>query len=250
MLVMGGCPADEHGEVFALDTTSWVWSRFTSPSAPQEVKAPRSEHCAALWNQQMVVFGGLANGTPLNSLILFNIKKGKWTVLKNSMPAVHGHSCFVKDDVLFVVGGFLQTETPSSFIACSLNDGSSIATGNYLPKLDLNLALLTACFDPIMERLYIFGGFAVAADQGECGCTDHLHIINLKTQKLVTLYPPLVEDGPSPRCGHSMVPWGKDLILFGGCNRLPLLTGEWVFCDFSSAVWNFTAPSDGFGLGS
>jgi N-acetylneuraminic acid mutarotase len=245
MIVMGGCPADVHGDIFFLDTTTMTWSKFAKSSSPPEVKVARSQHCAALWKTNMVVFGGINGDVPLNSLILFDIQKGKWSVLKTSLPAVYGHSCFVRGDLLFIIGGAREGGASSNFIGCSLVDGSLIQAGNYFPSLDLNIELLSAVFDPLLDRLYIFGGFAVTTDDEEVGCTDQLHIVDLRTQTIATLFAPLVKDGPSPRCGHSMEFWDNTLIVFGGCNRLPLLTGEWVFCDFSNAVWRFLCPPAG-----
>jgi hypothetical protein len=53
---------------------------------------------------------------------------------------------------------------------------------------------------------------------------------------------------PSPRCGHAMVAYQHRLFVFGGCDRLPLLNGEWIYCDFSNAIWEFQPPPQGFNL--
>jgi hypothetical protein len=195
----------------------------------------------------MVIYGGLSSGTTINHLLTFDLIRFQWTVIRPTvpLPKVYGHSCFVKDDILFVVGGC--RESCSHFIGISLVDGSKVSVSSYLPKMELTVGLAATCYDPQFERLYIYGGYSIDGDVEE-GCTDRLHIIDLKHKTVGSVFSALTPHGPSPSCGHSMVLWGHRLYMFGGCNRLPLLNGEWVFCDFSNAVWCFTPPPPGFDL--
>ena len=190
----------------------------------------------------MVVFGGIHGSTMLNDLMIFDTIKFKWTVIKNNLEAIYSHSCFVKDDNLFVVGGF-KINGPNDYMVISLSDGKQLTSSSFLPKINFAARSLTTVYEEKFQRLYIFGGFSVDSDGEEIGCTNKITIIDLNTQKYGFItYSISRGDYPKPRCGHTMVLYKGKLILFGGCDRLPLLNGEWVFCDFSNSIWEFTPP--------
>jgi hypothetical protein len=247
MGMMGGCPYETDGEVYFFDITASTWQKSVSPNAPPEVRMPRSHHSANIWGTIMVIYGGLSSGMTLNHLLTFDLVRFQWTVIKPTapLPKVCGHSCFVKDDILFVAGGC--RENCSHFVGISLVDGSRVSVSAHLPKMELTVGLAATCYDPQFERLYICGGYSVNGDVEE-GCIDRLHIIDLQHKTIGSVFSALTSHCPSPRCGHSMMLWGHKLYMFGGCNRLPLLNGEWVFCDFSNSVWSFTPPPAGFDL--
>lgn len=254
MVVMGGCRSDIEGQLYFFAPTVFtpVWSLFIQENAPNEVKIPRSHHSAVMWGgSTMVVFGGKSGLKTLNSVIMFDFKKFKWSVLQTeSLPAIHSHACFVKDDIMYIVGGCTETGS-NGFLAVRLLDGTMASAGSIIPDIcmNLNLSLMTVTYDPGLERIYIFGGFTASSEDGESPCTDHLTIIDMKTRQVGTLFAPLITEGPGPRCGHSMVMYQGRIVVFGGCDRLPLLDGEWVFCDFSNTVWEFVPPPPGTEVG-
>jgi hypothetical protein len=245
MVVMGGCPSETEGEIYFLDLAAMNWYRFIPTNPPPEAIVPRSHHSASIWNSSMVIFGGINGETALDSLIIFDFQKFRWTVLKHGLPMVYAHTSFVKGDILFIVGGW--RENCSHFLAVSLVDGSKVIASNYLPKFDIDVGLAASCYDAEYDRLYILGGYSINSDVEE-GCTDRLHIIDLKQKTVTDVFSALIANCPSPRCGHVMALYNDNLFVFGGCNRLPLLNGDWVFCDFSNAVWQFKTPPAGFDL--
>jgi hypothetical protein len=245
MVVMGGCPSETEGEMYFLDIAAMSWYKHIPANPPPEAIVPRSHHSASIWNSSMVVFGGINGETALNSLIIFDFQKFRWTVLKHGLPMVYAHTSFVKGDILFIVGGWRQSG--SHFLAVSLVDGSKVVASNYLPKFNIDVGLAASCYDAETDRLYILGGYSINSDVEE-GCTDRLHIIDLKQKTVADVFSALIPNCPSPRCGHVMALYSQSLFVFGGCNRLPLLNGDWVFCDFSNAVWQFKAPPLGFDL--
>ncbi|KAH0788576.1 Kelch motif family protein [Histomonas meleagridis] len=241
MIVVGGYPSGVDCDIYFLDVMTLTWSKFNMENTPPEVRTSRSQHSASMWNDKMVVFGGIHGSTPLNSLIIFDTIKFKWLVLPNNLPPTYAHSSFVRDDMLFVIGG-CTSKGNNSFMAVSLKDGTTLATSNYIPKFNLNSRFLTSVYDKESGLVYIFGGYSVNADNEENGCNNTLFIVdmNKKKEKCITSSMFISsEEYPPPRCGHSMNLYKGKLIMFGGCDRLPLLNGEWVFCDFSHFIWAF-----------
>ena len=241
MIVFGGCPSEKDGPVYFLHIESTTWLKFVSANNPPEVKLPRLHHTACMNGENMIVYGGVSGVTPLSSLLSFNTSKFKWTLISKDLPAIFKHSAFIKDDVLYVVGGTTDNGN-NNFMGIDIKNGTVINRSNMFPaSINLNLRLLTTIYDKKRDWLYIFGGFNVEEDDIECGCTDRLYIIDMKTKNYGVINSILMRC-PSPRCGHTMNLYDDKLVVFGGCDRLPLLNGEWVFCDFSNTINIFNPP--------
>ncbi|OHT15089.1 Kelch motif family protein [Tritrichomonas foetus] len=241
MIVFGGCPAEIEGPLYFLHLPTKTWLKFVTPNCPSEVKIPRSHHTANMNGDEMLIYGGINGVTPLSSLISFNTNKFKWTLISNKLPAVCKHSSFIKDEILYIIGGATENGN-NNFLAIDIKSGTVLQNGaSAFPQLQLNLRLLATAYDPSRNWLYIFGGFCVENDETECGCTDKLYIIDMNKKTYGYINSPLLKC-PSPRCGHTMVLAGNNLVVFGGCDRLPLLNGEWVFCDFSNTINIFQPP--------
>lgn len=241
MIVFGGCPAEIEGPLYFLHLGTETWLKYVGQNSPPEVKIPRSHHTAVMNGDEMLIYGGINGVTPLGSLITFNTSKLKWSTISNNLPAIYKHSAFFNNGILYIVGG-TGDHGNNNFLEIRIKDGTCIKESKYFPSLDLNLRLLTTVYDKSRDWLYIFGGFCVGDDDIECGCTDRLCIIDMAHKKAGYVYSAL-KNCPSPRCGHTMLLYKGDLIVFGGCDRLPLLNGEWVLCDFYNSVAKFTPPN-------
>jgi len=244
MCVFGGNSDEIDGRVYVLEITKLTWTVCVTSSAPSCIKKPRFQHTAVLWGNNMVIYGG-TNGNSLHPPIIsmLDLVKFKWSTLPTNLPPMYAHSAFIKEDMMFLVGG--QTPNPKTcFNIVSLIDGSTIAASNYFPEsLMVNRRLLTVTYDSVHDQLFIFGGYTINKDGAEIGCSNHLDIVDFALKSYGTLYSELCDPGPTPKCGHTAVLHEGCLYIFGGCDRLPLLNGEWVFCDFSVELWKFLPPA-------
>lgn len=241
MIVYGGCPAEIEGPLYFLHLDTKTWLKYVNPNSPKEVKIPRSHHSAVMNGDEMIIYGGINGVTPLHTLLTFNTTKFKWNSYnQNNYPKIYKHSSFIRDGFLYLVGGTTD-KANHNFTKIELKKYTVVSEGNEFP-FTLNLSLLATFYDSSRDWLYIHGGYCVGDGDIECGCSDRLSIIDMKTpSNYVIISSPLVEC-PSPRCGHTMVLYDGKLIVFGGCDRLPLLNGEWVFCDFSNSINRFKPP--------
>lgn len=244
MIVHGGNSNEINGETYVLLLDKLpIWTKVVQSNLPQELKTARFQHSAEKWGNFMVIYGGINNNVPFNHLLLFDLKKYKWSVLSNStFPAIYSHSCFIREDILFLVGGKGEKGN-NSFFAINLTNGNKlIASSFFPPDYTINLRLMTSTYDPVHDRLYVFGGYIVDSEEAENGCTMQIDIVDMRRKTRGVLYSPLITPYPTPRCGHTSVLYNGHLMVFGGCDRLPLLDGRWVYCDFSNTIWEFVPP--------
>ena len=242
MIVFGGCPAEIEGPLYFLHLETKTWLRFVSANSPKEVKTPRSHHTAVMYGDEMIIYGGINGVTPLHSLLSFNVAKFKWTVYNpSSFPKIYKHSSFIRDGILYLVGGTTD-KVNHNFTLINLRDHTVLKEGFKPPPFSISLSLLATAYDINRDWLYIHGGYCVGEGDIECGCSDRLYIIDMKNTNNYAIISSPLANCPSPRCGHTMVPYNGNLIIFGGCDRLPLLNGEWVFCDFSNSINTFQSP--------
>ena len=236
MIVFGGNFAEINGEVYCLDLDTYSWTRFLQSSAPPDVKIARKQHSASIWKNMMVVFGGNSKFGTLDSLIMLDMQKCKWSVVRTDLRPRSGHKSFVKGDLLFLVGG-----GDSLFSIVDLNTGKQVAASNFIPSAGiLNRKLLTVTYDDITDELYLFGGYLIEVDFEvvmHAGCTNQLDVFHFKTGRWDFYSSSFSKEYPYSRCGHSASIWRDKIIMFGGCDRLPLLDGRWTFCDFSNSIW-------------
>ncbi|EAY10833.1 Kelch motif family protein [Trichomonas vaginalis G3] len=254
MIVAGGNATELDGRIYFLDTSPdahLTWCVFTAKDAPDAVKTARFQHTAVIWKNYMVIFGGTDGESPLNADVLFlDLKKFKWTVKSDikDLPKTYGHAAFVSNDLMYIVGGFKENSS-QSFIVYSLTDNTVIKSGRYVPppSLKVDRRLLTATL--INNKLYLIGGYGVTDNTIETGCVNEVNIVDMNTWKSVSIVPSMMNGaGPGPLCGHTAVEVNNQIIIFGGCDRLPLLDGRWVFYGFNSELWKFTTPSEDFFL--
>lgn len=248
MVVFGGCSSDTMGEVYFLDLREGltIWSVFVSKDTPDEVKKPRFQHTANLWGSNMVIFGGISGNMLCQpDLIILDLVKLKWRVIQceGAVP-VYGHTSFVKDDKLYVIGGKTQYDL-NMLMIIDLSCGKVELKDNFFSDFSYSPGVLsTASYDPEGDKLIVFGGYRIDKKGTEFGCNNQVYIYDFKSERGCIIYPGNTKNAPSPLCGHSAVYYNGKLLVFGGSDRLPLLNGQWVFCDFSSTLWTFTPPSN------
>ena len=246
MWIFGGNTDEIDGRTYVFEINHYTWTVFIPKNPPEDVISPRIGHSAVLWGDNMVIFGGTNGSTVLPSTILIlDLKKLKWSILNcHLLQPNYDHSSFIRNESLFIVGG-ASFQSSNGFLAVSLKDGSLLNICDLIPDtLNANRRLITATYDPIDDQLYLFGGYTINEEEIESGCSNHLDILNFSTQTYGTLYSDICIKKPNPKCGHVSILYNKQLYIFGGCNRLPLLNGEWVFCDFSSRLWKLNPPKN------
>lgn len=252
MIVVGGNATEIEGQIYFLDTSPdahLTWCVFAAKDAPQAVKTARFQHTAVIWKNYMVVFGGTDGESPLKPDVLFlDLKKFKWSVKSDvkDLPKTYGHAAFVANDLMYIVGGY-KSDNSSSFIVYSLNDNAVLKYGNFVPppSLKVERRLLTATI--IGNKLYLIGGYEVTNNTIETGCVNEVIIVNINNWQHSRLVPSMMNHvGPAPLCGHTAVDINNQVIIFGGCDRLPLLDGRWIFYGFNSELWRFTPPNEEF----
>ena len=247
MIVVGGNATEIRGQVYFLDfspNARLTWCVFIAPNAPPEVLTQRFHHTAVIWKNKMVLYGGTNGDTPLPACLIFlDLEKFKWKVKKSpNFKQTYCHAAFVKDNLMYIVGG-CNPDSPNGFSVYSLDTYQALSSENYIPKsLTVNRRLLTAT---IIDRfLYLIGGYIVTPDGIENGCVNQVDIIDLVSKNYTPIYPSMTNRiSPEPLCGHTAVEYNGKILIFGGCDRLPLLDGRWVFYGFTSDMWQFTPPT-------
>ena len=247
MIVVGGNATEIGGQVYFLDFSlkaRLTWCVFTAPNPPPEVLTQRFQHTAVVWKNKMVLYGGTNGDTPLPPCLLFlDLVKFKWKVKKSpNFKPTYGHAAFVKDNMMYIVGGS-NPDSPNGFSIIALDTCQTINASNFIPMdLVVNRRLVTAT---LLDRfLYLIGGYVVTPDGIENGCVNQVDIIDLATKRWCSIYPSMTNGiSPAPLCGHTAVYYNDGITIFGGCDRLPLLDGRWVFYGFTSDMWKFTPPT-------
>jgi hypothetical protein len=95
----------DNEKLFEFDIGSCEWKVIKPVST--ENPLPRDEHCAVLWNDIMVVFGGNVRGFKSNDVWFYHIKENKWEEVKitDCPPERSNHAYAILDDTLYIFGG-------------------------------------------------------------------------------------------------------------------------------------------------
>lgn len=112
---------------------------------------------------------------------------------------------------------------------------------NFFPfGLNIKRIGTTLSYDQEASKLYIFGGFVNTEGVDEFGCSTEIEVIDFVNHSVTHLNSSLLSPSPAPRCESASIIFNHKFYVYGGCDRLPLLNGKWIFCDFSNSLWVFS----------
>jgi hypothetical protein len=219
MIVFGG--ADDAGnlnDVWALSLDgTWRWTQLTTAG-----ESPCGRQSAGViydsGGDRLVVFGGYTGSSYLNDVWALSLGDvPTWTQLTpaGAPPVGRVGASAIYDPLrgrLVAFGGYDGTTYLNEVWALSLGDGpawTQLAAGGTLPK---GRRYHSAIYDPVRDRMLIFGGDSASTLLGDC-CGLSLGSVPTWTT--------LSAGGrvPSARGRHSAMydPVGDRMLVFGGC---------------------------------
>ncbi|KAB8298673.1 hypothetical protein EYC80_000851 [Monilinia laxa] len=223
-IVYGGDTNMEDSDVldetlYLLNTSTRQWSRAV-PAGPRP--AGRYGHSLNILGSKIYVFGGQVEGYFMNDLVAFDLNQlqiptNRWEMLiKNSdvggppvgqiPPARTNHSVVTFNEKLFLFGGTngLQWFNDVWCYDPITNAWTQLDCIGYIPAPREGHA--AAIVDDVM---YIFGGRTEeGADLGD------LAAFRISSRRWYTFQN--MGPSPSPRSGHSMTAYGKQIIVLAG----------------------------------
>ncbi|KAJ7347975.1 galactose oxidase [Mycena albidolilacea] len=141
--------------LYVLDLELWKWEEIL-PAREDPVPRARYFHTVDIWNNHLVVFGGLCERSKsgqlrvLNDVRLFNISTRRWLQSprvpevspKSSVPQPrHAHLSCVSSNLLFIIGGKdFFGEGFTDICVYDLGRGEWIHKQQYCPGIDMNHA--------------------------------------------------------------------------------------------------------------
>ncbi|CAI7664333.1 unnamed protein product [Penicillium crustosum] len=205
--------------LYLLNTSSRQWSRAIPPGSRP---AGRYGHTLNILGSKLYVFGGQVEGFFFNDLIAFDLNQlqnpaNKWEVLiPNSHeggpppgqipPARTNHTIVSFNDKLFLFGGtngvqWFNDVWSYDYIA---NSWTEIDCVGFIPAPREGHAAAL-----VNDVMYVFGG---RTDEGvDLGDLSAFRISTRRWYSFQNMGP-----APSPRSGHSMTAFGKQIIVMAG----------------------------------
>lgn len=201
---------------FKFRSSQWVdWRDATEGPLPPA----RSAHGAAVYKDQLYVFGGYDGHARLNDMWRIDLASptAQWCEV-NQVGGVHPPTCCnfplaVVGDSMFLFSGQSGAKMTNNMYEFKLKENKwiRIPTEHLLrdasppPQRRYGHVMV-----PYNRCLYIFGGVGDIKDDNELHCYD----VDSRTWSVVE--PAEGSQVPSPRLFHSASVWGKDIYLFGG----------------------------------
>lgn len=137
--------------VFDFETKQWqvVW-----PSGEETI--PRCKHAACVWNDKMIIVGGVTWIGICNGLHFFDLKKKRWeNTFKTSGNelAVYAHDVCIVNDELYIIGGITGWMKGGYHLLSSV-DLKTMSYRNYSVKPSHVYLLVATSFE---KRVYVAG---------------------------------------------------------------------------------------------
>ncbi|KAM9964884.1 hypothetical protein ACTFIW_004676 [Dictyostelium discoideum] len=200
-------------DLYEYNTCTDEWKLISPPRESTFVPEKRWGHSAVVYNDNMVIFGGMGQSVTFYPTILFyNFKSKLWSrvSVKNTVPSQvprgrQYHTCSIINDKLYVLGGYDGAVCPTdmfefdlitnlwSIVPCNNNNGNHIIVR----------CGTSAVFD---NKIYLFGGRNKVV-------SNSLHEFNPST---LTWREIKLVDRPSPRQYSTCFIYSNSFYIFGG----------------------------------
>mmetsp|Transcript_2280 Transcript_2280/g.4001 ORF Transcript_2280/g.4001 Transcript_2280/m.4001 type:complete len:640 (-) Transcript_2280:194-2113(-) len=162
MLIFGGSSGRKFlSDVFALDTSSWSWTRVPVQSDSSKCPGPRAYATLTSFGNKVVLFGGNDFDNAFNDVYVFNIQSGTWTkpIVTGTPPqARSGHIAVRSGSKLLIFGGwnFPSFHFHDAFsLDTELWHWESVSRESKLPSARVGSASAT---NPDSLETVVFGG--------------------------------------------------------------------------------------------
>ncbi|CAK9103053.1 unnamed protein product, partial [Durusdinium trenchii] len=216
------------GDLWSLDLKTQIWKQLKPKGHPP---TPRNGHSAILWNQVMILFGGLdGGGRWLSDTFHLDLRSSEWSkkTPPGEVPGGRGsHSAVLWGDAMVIFGGTDGGKCFNDTWTWSLRSEEwqqVVPKGKLPPERCAHSAVLCK------ERMAIFGG----SGSGYTFLND-VWLLSLETTRWECLSPS-TGHVPEERCGHCAVMCDDHMVIFGGGGRgkrhfetctLQISTGAW-----------------------
>lgn len=197
-LLMFGGSSTQPGEVWAWDGSEWSQVSASGPASRRASAVAYDEQTACV-----VMFGGVCNGGGcfvLGDTWVYSPASSEWTEVLAPGPAPRWNHAMTYDSVrgrVLLAGGGNGASLMNDF--WSLSNGAWVQ----LPNLPVTVSGARIVFDPVRDRVVLFGGQPFSSDVWEFDGDQWIH---------------LPAFGPLGRWNHGMVfvPGRNTVVMFGG----------------------------------
>eukprot|EP01091_Cochliopodium_minus_P011563 TRINITY_DN3311_c0_g2_i2.p1 TRINITY_DN3311_c0_g2~~TRINITY_DN3311_c0_g2_i2.p1 ORF type:complete len:925 (-),score=275.28 TRINITY_DN3311_c0_g2_i2:403-3177(-) len=152
---------EQFNEIFCYDITTLTWSKIQSLGS---LPTPRSYHTATLFNDQMIIFGGVCEDNQIfDTIHCLNLKTNMWSqygMLNAGPNACYGHTSVIHDNSLVIYGGVTERGPTNhiyifNFESNKWNKGSAY---NKVIRSDVMENSLHCAVLMNNTKIFIFGG--------------------------------------------------------------------------------------------
>ncbi|XP_042377051.1 host cell factor-like isoform X1 [Zingiber officinale] len=241
LYVFGGYGRDrcQTNDVHVFDTVKQSWSKPTLKGIPP---SPRDSHSCTTVGDKLFVFGGTDGKNPLKDTHILDTSSNTW-ILPNlygeGPEAREGHSAVFVGKRLFIFGGCGKSETNEekyyndTYILDieKLSWEQAVTSGSPPSARDCH-----SC-SSWKNQIIVLGG----EDSSGCYLSD-VHILIVDT----LVWQPMKTSGKifPPRAGHTTVPLGNDLFVFGGFSDAKNLYDDLYVLNLEKQTWSKVVPDN------
>eukprot|EP00300_Choanocystis_sp_HF-7_P027017 c32080_g1_i1.p1 GENE.c32080_g1_i1~~c32080_g1_i1.p1 ORF type:complete len:1363 (-),score=228.54 c32080_g1_i1:31-4119(-) len=231
---------------YELDTDTLVWSKLKIRG---RVPTPRAYHTTIVSEGQVFVFGGFDGRSYLNDLhrwVIFDAQQhetGSWEKIeqKGVIPEIRASAAAtVYDKKMYMFGGFEVTIYKDDFFVLNLEtfEWSRIfLTRGVSASLPSPRAM--ASLTLVGTRLVLYGGIYCSSN-GTCVELSDVH--QFDTRKSAFQCDQATGLVPPGRYGHSAIPLGSKVLIFGG-SSWPILLNDLPKYDVYDNAWSLAESS-------
>lgn len=205
LIIFGGTTEDYSfsNECFSFDTKNKIWTNLTK-YYKGDIPQPTSGHVSVVYRDSLFIHGGIILEN--YKLYEFNLITHIWKKRKDGPPLLV-HSGVVYKDKIYLFGGqenFVPSNRLYEYNFLKDEWKQILGKGDIpSPRQDHSAAI-------IGDSMFIFGGEVV-----NLSLKNDFYEFNLISQiwKRVYLDPECI---PTPRRGHSLIPYKEYIVIFGG----------------------------------
>ncbi|KAK6166391.1 hypothetical protein SNE40_023096 [Patella caerulea] len=143
-----------------LNTVTGEWKKLCGSG---DDPGPRQSHTLCLWNNEVVLYGGLNDQLlPSSDIYILNLDLLSWRKLEiqGTLYPRYSHSCHVVNNQMIVIGGVNLTHDTPGVAVVNLINGESVEYS--LPSMDKNNLILFHQHSSVMleedKKILVIGG--------------------------------------------------------------------------------------------